>query len=431
MEPVQTKIQQPAVVNKDTHTDRNTVDESLSALTQNNLIVHATRIVVKLFLIGLFYYTATPYALELSIYVIASEVLDQLALQISRRIPSVKSYSELLYVVNSVLLISISMYLTGWIFTDYYLVYLIHISSATLAYGVRIGTVSAILAMEAYAFLLYTSHSPDIYYLRLPLLGIIILRILFAQHRFEKVNNIVNNVMNIEKTKQDFIAIASHNLRTPVAAIYGYIEILLRGDIGSINEKQRTYIQRLKENNRRLDQLTEQLLQISILEVGTEVNIMKQTTQIEIILGDLVEEFTPLAEAKKLELRYQKPIRLLPVIEVDVEKVKSVLMNLMDNAIKYTEKGSVTVSVAQKENVIVISIADTGVGIWKEEIPKIFSKFYRSGNILVYNKIGIGLGLYLGKKIIEQHGGKIAVTSEVNQGTTFTVELPIVTEKII
>lgn len=398
---------------------------------QVGVAVHALRIVLKLGIIAGLFLNNAPYAAYLSVYLTIGEILDQISLYLIKIKPSLTKQVQVFYVINSILAISIIGYVAGWVLNDYYLIYIIHVSSATLAYGTKIGLFSFILSTVSYGFLLFVNQAPIQTYIRLPLLSIVILRVLITQNWYEKIDRALANVLNIEKTKQDFIAIASHNLRTPVAAIYGYIEMLLRGDKGFLNKEQTTYIERIKNNNDEMEKLTEQLLQISILEIGKEVNLFKQHSQIEVVIEDLVEKFTPVAQEKGLELRFQKKEGMLPLVYIDVEKIKAVLVNLIDNAVKYTEKGNIVITALEKEKYIVISVKDTGVGIAKAELPNIFTKFYRSGNILVYNKIGLGLGLYLGKQIVELHGGTMTAQSIEGEGATFSFTIPIAKQDLL
>lgn len=394
----------------------------------NSMIVHVIRILVKLGIAAVLLVSNNIYVFPLITWLFISEALDQLVLLFVRYKPQLKKAVEIFYILNSISVISGIAFFAGWSLNDFYLVYLIHISSSTLAYGVRIGLVSFTLSLISYSTLLFINNAPIEGYLRLPILSVIVLRLLMSQNRFEKASDTLTNILGIEKSKQDFIAIASHNLRTPVAAIYGYIDVLLRGDAGELNEKQTTFLQRIKSNNQELDKMTEQLLQISILEVGKEINLLKQPTQIEMVISDIVSNMLPVAQTKGLTLSFNKPEILLPLVSVDVEKIKGVILNLVDNAIKYTQKGGILVTSKQDGDFIHVSVKDSGVGIAQEELPKLFGKFYRSGNILVYNQVGVGLGLYLGKKIVGLLGGSITVESVLGQGSTFTLKLPIIKE---
>ncbi len=397
----------------------------------NNWIVHAVRISVRVGIVFALWFTRSPHYQVLAAYMVLSEVIDQLAMLAVRQKESLRKWVGYIYVVNSVAAISVVGYFADWLLNDYFLVYLIHVSSATMGFGIGVGLVSFITSMLVYGAMLLGIHAPLITFLRIPIMAIIVLRIVVSQGRYEKAGEMIKNILDIEQAKKDFIAIASHNLRTPVAAIYGYIEVLLRGDAGTLNDQQKIYIQRIQSNNQELEKLTEQLLQVSILEVGREINLMKQPTQIEMLIQDEVNKLIPLAETKSLRLTFNKSRGLLPLVSIDVEKIKSVLSNLIDNAIKYTEKGNITVTARQEDGFIVVSVSDMGIGIAEEDLPKIFTKFYRSGNILVYNKVGIGLGLYLGRQIIELHGGKMTVESRSGQGSVFEFTLPILKEDIL
>ncbi|MCL4365678.1 HAMP domain-containing histidine kinase [Patescibacteria group bacterium] len=399
----------------------------ITTIIQNKIgiIVHLMRILVKIGISVVLFLSHNPSAFFLTVWLLMSEILDQISLLLLRKKPQFKIIVEIFYVLNSFVVISAVAYFAKWTLNDFYLVYLIHISSSTLAYGFRVGLFSFVLSMIGYSTLLVMNNAALETYIRLPLLSILVLRYAASQGKYEAASGTLNNVLTVEKSKQDFIAIASHNLRTPVAAIYGYIEVLMRGGAGPLNNDQKTYIQRIKGNNQELEKLTEQLLQIAILQVGKEVNLLKQPSQIEVVVHDVVDKFMAIASTKGLTLNFDKQSGFMPLVDIDVEKIKSVLVNLIDNALKYTEKGGVTVTVGQEGEFVVVAVKDTGIGITEEELPKIFTKFYRSGNILVYNRIGIGLGLYLGKQIIELHGGQMTVKSVAGQGSTFSFTIPV------
>ncbi|MFH0937395.1 MAG: HAMP domain-containing sensor histidine kinase [Candidatus Daviesbacteria bacterium] len=395
------------------------------------IVVHAIRILVKIGIACALLLSHNSFAIPLIVWLFISEIIDQTLTYSVKIKPGLKSTLSVFYVLNSILVISGIALLAKWSLNDFYLVYLIHISSATLAYGIKTGLLSFIASFIAYTALLVANQAPLEVYIRLPLLSILVLRLSMSQGRYETTSSVLSNLLDVEKSKQDFIGIASHNLRTPVAAIYGYIEVLLRGDVGDLNGEQKGYIEKIRSNNQELEKLTEQLLQISILEIGRELNLLKQPSQIEVMIEDMVEKMIPMAQTKGLTLSFQRENGLLPLVDIDVEKIKSVLLNLIDNAIKYTEKGSITVMAVKQGDYIKVAVKDTGVGISPVDLPKLFTKFYRSGNILVYNKIGLGLGLYLGKQILELHGGKIELESVEGQGSVFSFTLPILKEDIL
>lgn len=394
------------------------------------LIVHLVRVLVKVGLGIAIFFSGSVYSTALIVYVVLSELYEQYSIFLIKSKPNLKIFVSIFYSIESVILITVVGYFTGWATNDYYLIYLIHISSATVGFGYKIGLLSFLLSVSSYSFLLFIFNAPLIFYLRLPIVAVLVLRLLTSQFRYQKTTIFLENVLNVEKSKQDFIALASHNLRTPVAAIYGYIELLLRGDAGRLSEQQSTFVQRIRGNNQELEKLTEQLLQISIFEVGKEMNLLKQPSQIEMIVEDVIDKLKPMADSKKIELSFSKEIKLLPLVNIDVEKIKSVLNNLIDNAIKYTDKGFVRVYIKQINDFLEVTVIDSGIGISADDLPKLFNKFYRSGNILVYNKIGVGLGLYISKQIVELHGGEISVQSELGKGTVFRFTIPILKEEV-
>lgn len=398
---------------------------------KNGLVVHAVRVLVKLAIVVALFFSNSPHYLILIIYLVITEVLDQLSISVSKLNPKLKKWIGYFYVINSVAVISVIAYFAQWTLNDFYLVYLVHISSSTLAHGFRNGLLSSTLSILAYSILLYINNASIYTYVRLPFMSILVLRLLMNQQWYEKIRDTLAYLMDVERSKKDFIGLASHNLRTPVAAIYGYIDLLLRGDVGQLTTEQAAFLEKIKGNNQELEKMTEQLLQISILEINHEVNLMKQPVQIETMLEDAVKRYESQAKSKAITLTFQKTPIPLPLASIDADKIKSVLLNLIDNAIKYTEKGGVTITTNLVKDNIVVSVKDTGLGISAEDLPKVFNKFFRSGSILVYNQTGVGLGLYLGKKIIELHKGTITVESTPNVGTIFTISLPVGKEDVL
>jgi signal transduction histidine kinase len=407
------------------------IDKTLLEIHESSLVKHLTRILTKLGMIITFMLVGGVQAIPLSVYVALTEILDISLIYSSKKRPNFKTLFSVLHVIIAVILVSTSIYVMDWGLTDFYLIYLVFIASATLAYGWVMGILSLSLSITSYGFLLLIVEASPLYYLRILIIGIIALRIILGQRKYEKVDSQISSMIDTEKAKRDFIAIASHNLRTPVGAIFGYLEILKRGDFGNVNAKQGDVVEKIWKNNLTLKQLTEQLLQISIIEIGRDTELLKEPAQFEVLIEDLISHFKSVAQLKRIKLDYHKPLQLLPLVNIDIDRIGASISNIIDNAIKYTEKGSVSVKLEKVEDSIVLSVSDTGSGIPKEDLPKVFNKFFRSGSLLTYNKTGVGLGLYLGKEIVENHGGKISVDSTEGEGTTFTVELPIIKENIL
>jgi signal transduction histidine kinase len=230
----------------------------------------------------------------------------------------------------------------------------------------------------------------------------------------------------LDRAKTDFLSIAAHQLRSPLTVIKLGIAALLDGTFGSLGEKQVYALQKIFESNERLINLVNDFLNISRIEMGRIEYSFSPTNLIELIQG-VIEEFRPKAEAKGLSLVFQSPEEPLPLLKIDSEKIRQVIINLIDNAIKYTEKGGVACSLKKQEKEVVFSVRDSGRGLTPEEIQIMFEKFRRGGKGPMRERVeGSGFGLFVAKTFIEAHGGKIWGESEgENKGSTFSFTLPI------
>lgn len=229
----------------------------------------------------------------------------------------------------------------------------------------------------------------------------------------------------LDESKSEFISIASHQLRTPLTVIKGYVSMILENSFGKISAVQRDSLDKVYQSNERLISLVENLLNLSRIESG-RLQFKYETMNLETIVDSVVDELSTKAKEKKLKLDYKKPAKPLPQITIDQEKIRQVIMNIIDNAIKYTSKGSVTVVVSKEDDNIKFCVSDTGMGVDPNDIPHLFQKFQRgTGTFLVHTE-GTGLGLYVAREMIEQHKGKIWVESEgKNRGSKFIFTIPI------
>lgn len=229
----------------------------------------------------------------------------------------------------------------------------------------------------------------------------------------------------LDQAKSEFISIASHQLRTPLGTIKGFASMLLEGSYGEISEKVKKVLEKIFISNERLISLVNDLLDLSRIEAG-KMQYDFDYRQIEDIVEEIKETLSFKAEEKGLYLKVNFPPRPLPKIKIDGAKIKEVISNLIENAIKYTKKGGVEVNFKQKDNLIRIIVSDTGIGISRDEMPLLFSKFSRGKNVGRIDANGTGLGLFVGRKIIEAHGGRIWAESKgENRGSKFTMELLI------
>ena len=248
----------------------------------------------------------------------------------------------------------------------------------------------------------------------------------------EKLGNLVilhdiTREKMIEKMKTEFVSLAAHQLRTPLSAIKWALRMLLDGDLGKITDEQRDFVEKTYQSNERMIGLINDLLDVTRIEEGRY--LYKPTLEsIENLIQFVVNAYKEEMERKNLELDFKKPEKKLPRAVVDVEKIRLVVENLLDNAVRYTPPGGrVTISLryVEKEKEIEFSIKDTGAGIPKDQQARVFTKFFRGVNVMRMETEGSGLGLFIAKNIIEAHGGKIWFESEEGKGTTFYFTLPL------
>lgn len=230
----------------------------------------------------------------------------------------------------------------------------------------------------------------------------------------------------LDNAKSEFISIASHQLRTPLTAIKGYTSLILEGSYGKIDNQIQDVINKVYAANSRLIELVENLLSISRLESG-RMQYNFQLVQLADIVKDTISMFAVIAKKQNINLEVITPEMPLPLLSLDAGKIREVISNLVDNALKYTETGSVTVTMQQIDNEKVrLSVKDTGIGIKKEDLEHIFLKFARSKETEKLYVGGTGLGLYVGRTFIEKHGGRLwAESAGHGLGSEFIFELPI------
>ncbi|MFA5248887.1 MAG: ATP-binding protein, partial [Patescibacteria group bacterium] len=224
---------------------------------------------------------------------------------------------------------------------------------------------------------------------------------------------------NLLKAKTEFLSIASHQLRTPLTAIIGYSSMLKEGDYGAIPEKAGKAVNHIYDSSQRMIKLVNDFLSVSRMETGKTILKIQESSMNELI-GQVIAGLELRAKEKNLYLEYNRPTKD-HFANIDPAKIKEVLSNLIDNAIHYTEKGGITVTV-QKNGKITVIISDTGAGMTPEEITSLFESFSRgsAGNEL--NTQGSGLGLYIAKKFVEMHNGEIhAASGGKDNGSTFYV----------
>lgn len=246
----------------------------------------------------------------------------------------------------------------------------------------------------------------------------------------EELQKAYEELKRLDKAKSEFVSIASHQLRTPLTAIKGYISMIIEGGYKRNPKRQKEVLESVYQSNERLIHLVNDLLSLSRIESG-KIEVQKESVNIEKLAQEVVNELSIKAKGKNIDLNMKTPEGKLPSFFLDTEKTRNILLNILDNAIRYTEKGSVNVKIVPKyENEILVAvqiqIQDTGEGMEQEEIEGLFESFRRGKAGQQTWTEGAGLGLYIAKRFLELQGGIISAVSEgKGKGSTFTIELPV------
>jgi signal transduction histidine kinase len=239
----------------------------------------------------------------------------------------------------------------------------------------------------------------------------------------EELGLVYQQLEAANRHKSEFLANTSHELRTPLNAILGYAELIEDNIYGEVPAKIREVLQRIQSNGRHLLGLINDVLDLSKIEAG-QLQLSITAYSIREVVASVVTATEGLANEKKLSLRAVVPGNL-PTGEGDERRITQVLLNLVGNAIKFTEAGKIEVRASMKDDYFEIAVSDTGPGIPVEERERIFDEFHQLDSSSTRTKGGTGLGLAISKKIIEMHGGRIWVESEFGQGSTFYFTLPV------
>ena len=233
----------------------------------------------------------------------------------------------------------------------------------------------------------------------------------------------ITRLKQLENVRKDFVANVSHELRTPLAVIKGYVETLLDEEPPPA-DTGRQFLETVQRHTRRLEILIDDLLSISALE-SQQLQLDCKPVSIRVTAGAVVEELSLCARVKDIAVTLELPADL-PTVRADAQRLHQVFVNLLDNAVKYTPVGGcVRVNAMAKTGTIEVCVADNGPGIAAEHLPWIFERFYRVDKARSRELGGTGLGLAIVKHIIQAHGGKVWVESELERGSRFYFSLPI------
>ncbi len=238
----------------------------------------------------------------------------------------------------------------------------------------------------------------------------------------------ITREVEADRAKTEFVSTVSHELRTPLTSIKGYTDLLYSGAVGPINEQQKRFLGIVKNNADRLTALINDLLDISRIETG-RIKLNVESVDLREIVQEVVDSLREQIEGKGLQLIVDLPDRIEEIMG-DRSRLIQIVTNLLSNAYKYTDEGWIRISLSPLEGAVRLDVADSGIGIATEDQGKIFERFYRADRTVMEGRGGTGLGLAITKELVELHGGRIWVESELGVGSTFTVILPAAAQQL-
>jgi signal transduction histidine kinase len=227
--------------------------------------------------------------------------------------------------------------------------------------------------------------------------------------------------------KTEFLSMVSHELRTPLTPIKGYLSLLTAGKMGELNEKQLKALDVLTRQSEHLHSLIDSILDLSRIELGKNIPISKEPLSIRTVIEETIDAMKIQAGEKQVQIQAEiQPD--LPTISGDVIKLKQVLANLVDNALKFSpERGTIKINALKEAGTLRVEVVDHGTGIVADDLPHVFEKFYQVDSSITRVAGGMGMGLPIAKELIELHGGKIWLESDgPGQGTRAIFLLPVV-----
>lgn len=224
------------------------------------------------------------------------------------------------------------------------------------------------------------------------------------------------------------ISVFAHRLKSPIAALKGYLEILDSGEIGTLNEKQKEFLQDARENLKRMNEMVNSILDVTKIEEA-RYELKRRPVDLVSLTREVIKDFFLWAKASNCEIRFRHARDKMMAL-ADPGKIRQVIENFISNAIKYRsgKKGKAEISLEQKKGKVLFQVRDEGIGIPKRDFRRVFTKFYRSESAMEADPEGAGLGLYLSKAIIELSGGKIWFEKNKGSGMTFSFSVPAAKE---
>lgn len=236
---------------------------------------------------------------------------------------------------------------------------------------------------------------------------------------------VTNTILRrLDRAKDEFVSMASHQLRTPLTSVKGYISMVIEGDAGKITDAQKGLLDQAFNSSERMVHLINDFLNVSRIQTGKFI-IDKHPTDLSKVVDQEIDSMQPSALARNLKFVYEPP-KNFPMVNVDESKIRQVIMNFTDNAIYYShENTSIIVSLSVDDEGILFTVKDNGIGVPTDEQEQLFTKFYRASNARKQRPDGTGVGIYLAKKIIDAHDGKVVFESVEGKGSTFGFRMPL------
>lgn len=231
-------------------------------------------------------------------------------------------------------------------------------------------------------------------------------------------------LQELDQMKTDFVSVATHQLRTPLAAIKWTLSMFLKGDLGELNNEQRTFIMKTYESNNRMIALLGDMLLSDQIESG-KLKVLNANTHLPDLIDNMLLEIRPLGEKRNIGVIFTQSGTAMAPVRIDSQQMRAVFQNLLENAVKYSNPGGVVkVHIEEQGDRTLVSVEDHGIGIPAAHQKNIFTRFFRAPNAVSVETDGSGLGLFIVKSIVEKNHGAISFTSTEGQGTTFHLELP-------
>ncbi|RME54303.1 HAMP domain-containing protein [Candidatus Woesearchaeota archaeon] len=244
-----------------------------------------------------------------------------------------------------------------------------------------------------------------------------------VRERTLELRKAYNKLKKLDEAKNEFISIVSHELKSPLFPVLGFIELMLKGEMGKLTKQQKEKLKLVYKNASDLLKLIEDMLTLSKLDLK-KLNLEIKNVNLANLAKSIKNSLKPVAEKYKVNIKYNGPRKLM--IKADEFRVKEAITNIVRNAILYNKKnGSVLVNVDKEKGYAVVTVKDTGIGIPKKEMDNLFNRFYQVEKAAVRKHEGSGLGLSIAKGLIDLHKGKIEVESKFGKGTMFKIYLPI------